>query len=270
MDADMSQLRKLQNTFQSSVLEPDIENELGWVSASGRATPDTQLAIYGHAYRARLKEVLANDYPATLIAIGEDQFNQIADDYIHLHPSHYFSLRDFGVHMPTFIENLITQNTSYKGMHWLHELALFEWTLGDAFDAADVEIVSEQELTNIPPEDWADLRFVLHPSVQCLELEWNIPAMWQALTADVPAQVTAIHEDASPWLIWRQQLVTRFRSMQRDEQLALEAVRKGQDFNTVCEVLTKLVEEEQVPAHAAGLLKGWIAQGLISGVQLEQ
>lgn len=267
----MKQLAKLQHTFQDCVLQPGNPASTAWVSASGRAAPETQLSIYSYAYRARLEEVLTNDFPAILMAIGDDHFKQLADDYIEAHPSHYFSLRDFGRHLPGFITDLIQQHESqdiqWQDMPWLYELALFEWTLGQAFDAADVTLVTEQDMATISPEAWPELEFTLHPSVQRLDFEWNIPEMWQALTDDDPVEVTATREATSPWLVWREQLVTRFRSMQTDEQLALDKVREGASFNDVCESLATMINEDEVPLRAATLLKGWITQGLISGIQ---
>lgn len=263
----MKQLTKLQQTFQERVLHPGIQASTAWVSANGRATPETQLSIYTYAYRARLKEVLANDYPAVLMAIGDGNFNQLADDYIQEHPSRYFSLRDFGRHLPGFVYEWIQHHERYQDMYWLYELALFEWSLGQAFDVSNVAIFKVQDMASIPPDAWPELRFVMHPSVQRLDLEWNIPEMWQALTDDNPAEVTAVRETASPWLVWREQLTTRFRSMPIDEQRTLDKLCEGASFNDICEILATLMNEDEVPLHAAGLLKGWIAQGLISGIK---
>jgi hypothetical protein len=263
----MKNLARLQQTFQDCVLQAGKADTASWISAKGRADPEIRLSVYIHAYRGRLKEVLANDYPAVLMAIGDNQFNRLADDYIDAHPSLCYSLRDFGHHLPAFVAGMKQQYEDWRGMHWLHELSLFERTLGQAFDAADDTAISEQDLAGIAPEAWPELRFHMHPSVHRLDLEWNISAMWQALTADSPVQVTAIRESASPWLVWRDQLITRFRSMQGDEQLALDQLRAGNSFSQACEALTALMREDQVPLRAAGLLKSWMAQGLISGIQ---
>lgn len=260
----MNQLAKLQHTFQDCVLQPDSVTT-AWISASGRASPETQLSVYAHAYQARLEEVLANDFPAMLMAIGDENFNRICDDYITEKPSMFFSLRDFGCHMPEFISKLIQQGEIYKNQEWLYELALFEWTLGQAFDAADVSLMTEQEMAVIAPEDWPELRFQLAPCVHRLDLVWNIPEIWLALTTDNPTPVNATQSETSPWLVWREELVTRFRSMQKDEQLAFDTLRQGGSFNEVCETLATIMNENEVPLRAAGLLKGWLSQGLISG-----
>ena len=259
----MTPLAKLQHRFQESVLDPGKAVSTTWISASGRAAPDIQLSIYCHAYRARLREVLANDYPATQTAIGDDHFNALVTDYIDTHPSHYFNLRDFGQHLPGYLADRVQYDAGYRGMHWLVELAEFEWTLGLAFNAADVILFTEQDMAGIPFETWPELRFIVHPSLHRLDFEWNTPEMWLALTADPPTPVSAVRNQAGSWLIWREQLVTRFRSMPGDEQQALDKVCMGGSFYQMCEQLATLMNEEEVPLRAAGLLKGWIARGLI-------
>lgn len=262
----MNQLEKLQHTFQDYVLKPEPSASNAWVSAEGKASPETQLSIYSYAYHARLTEVLANDYPAVLIAIGEDYFNELTTNYIEEHPSKFFSLRDFGAGFPSFISSLIQQQAKWQDMPWLYELALFEWNLGQAFDAADDKIFTEQDMASVAPEAWPELKFKLHSSVERLDFEWNIIEMWQALTAEIPTEISATKDTPSPWLIWRENLSTHFRSMEQDEQIAFDTLAQDGDFTDICESLANIVNEEEVPMHAASLLKGWISQNIISDI----
>ena len=237
------------------------------VCADTGADPETRLSVYTSAYRARLQEVLANVYSALFMAIGDEQFKQLTEEYIDAHPSRYYSLRDFGRHLPGFVFNLTQQNKRYLDKHWLHELALFEWTLGRAFDAPDSPPLCERDMVMIPAELWPELRFQMHPSVHRIDFEWNIPQMWQALTHDSPSQVTASRGILSPWLVWRERLVTRFRPLEPDEQFALDRLLAGGSFEEVCEALSTSMSESEVPLRAASLLKNWIAQGLIGGIR---
>jgi hypothetical protein len=118
-------------------------------------------------------------------------------------------------------------------------------------------------MAGIPFEAWPELKFIVHPSLHRLDFEWNTPELWLALTADPPTPVSARRNQAGSWLIWREQLVTRFRSMPIDEQHALDKVCGGGSFYQICEQLATLMNEDEVPLRAAVLLKGWIAQGLI-------
>ncbi|MEE8387674.1 MAG: DNA-binding domain-containing protein [Acidiferrobacterales bacterium] len=259
----MSQLAKLQQAFQRRVLDPKQSSLPTWVSAGGRATPETQLLVYTSAYRARLTEVLAEDFPAIANAIGEDGFETLAEAYIDAHPSRYFSLRDFGDHMADFM----THAADYKDMPWLSELAVFERLLGRAFDATDAPIFREQDMAAVPAENWADLRFILHPSVQRIDCIWDAPSMWKVLTSDTPKEVTAEAGESVAWLVWRQQLTTQFRSLNKGEQIVLDTLREGATFNDACVALSTLMAEDEVPLHIATLLKSWITQELISGIK---
>ena len=262
----MNQLAKLQNTFQDYVLKPNPTACTTWVSAEGKSAPEKQLSIYSYAYHARLEEVLANDYPAILMAIGEDYFHQLATNYIEAHPSKFFSLRDFGAGFANFIADLIQQQTSWQEMPWLYELAIFEWSLGQAFDAADDNLFSIEDMASIAPEAWPELKFKLHSSVQRLNFEWNIIEMWQSLTAEDPVEVQATKEGFYPYLVWRENLSTHFRSMQQDEKFAFDVLAQAGSFTDICESLTKLMDEDEVPMHAASFLKVWIGQCLISDI----
>jgi hypothetical protein len=257
----MSDLKELQQLFQARVLIPQDTAAPAWVSPGGRAQAEIQLSVYCHAYRARLKEVLANDFPAVLMAIGEDNFSERAEGYIHAHPSRYFSLREFGSLLPHFIQ----YSDAHPVRPWLYELAHFEWMLCNAFDAADAPVLTEQAMAAIAPGDWPQLHFVTHPSVHRLGFMWNIPEMWKVLTSDTPAEVMAqACDELSFWLIWRDQLVVRFRSLPGDEQSALDTLCAGGDFDQICAALTTFNTIETVPLRAASLLKTWIGQGLIS------
>jgi len=63
--------------------------------------------------------------------------------------------------------------------------------------------------------------------------------------------------------------MTRFRSMENDEQQAMDQLRDGASFNQICEVLATMMNEDEVPMRAASLLRNWITQGLISGIYHE-
>ncbi|MES9971207.1 MAG: DNA-binding domain-containing protein [Candidatus Thiodiazotropha sp.] len=260
----MNRLAELQSNLQHYILNPENEVRAHWVSEAGRAAPSYQLAVYANAYMSRLKEVLTNDYPALSTAIGCERFDKLAQAYIKQHPSRYFSLRDYGTQFPDFIELTINSDPWYRDLGWLAELAWFELRLGQAFDSADCALLTEQDVTAIAAEDWLFLRFEFSPSLYRLDLEWNTPAMWKALTMDPPQTIDALKETSeNGWLIWRQDLVTQFRYLEPDERLFLDALRKGVTFNDACEQLAMGLDVARVPMRAAGLLKSWIQQGLI-------
>lgn len=259
----MSQLADLQQRFQQCLLHPQEDLIHPWIAAGGRANPTRQLAAYIHAYPARLKEALANDYPALLMAIGEKAFDALAQAYLETHPSRFYSLRDFGGQLAAFI----TTARDDQGRPWLAELAKFEWSLGLAFDAADSPLAGIEDMAVIAPSDWPKLCFDPHPSLQRLDLTWNTVSLWTTLTAATPQPITAIQGESVAWLIWREQLTNRFRSLETDEQAALDSMRSGDSFAMLCDILTAHWDADAVPLRAATLLKGWLEHGLIRAIR---
>jgi hypothetical protein len=263
----MRSLGEIQAGMQAYILDPQREKNPAWVSSGGRATPAFQLSAYGNAYRLRLKEVLSSDYPAVNMAISDDRFDSLVDGYIQAYPSRYFSLRQYGCHFPVYISQKVEADLTYRGMEWLAELALFEWKLGEAFDAADAQQVLEQDLALIPAVEWPMLSIGFSPSVNSVDLMWNVPGMWKALTADPAQEVSAVEaSEHTIWLTWRQNLVTRFRSLESDERRMFDALRNGATFGEACELLATLMDVGEVPLRAATLLKTWVNQGLIATI----
>jgi len=139
--------------------------------------------------------------------------------------------------------------------------------MSEVFDAADADCVSMSDLASVAPDEWADLRFELHPSVRRLTLAWNAPQIWKAVSdgADVP-EVT-FSPGPVQWLLWRQDLRTYFRSVQPGEAQALEAAREGQSFGELCALLCDEFGEAQAPARAAEFLRGWVDSGLLTAAR---
>jgi hypothetical protein len=253
-------LKDLQNTFKSHLMRGDTAIAEHIVSTPGLAK-DVRLAIYGHAYYARLAEALQQDYEAIHILLGDDDFNLLCKRYIDAYPSKYPSLRWFGQHMNEFLTN----NEPYRDYPYLKEMASFEWCFIEAFDAEDASFITIDEVAQLAPEQWAELKFGLHPSVQLFQYNWNILPVWKAATnnEDIPSLIQLEHPQFC--LVWRQNLTTHYRTLELDEAEFTNGVRAGENFSQLCERLTLLgIDPEQVPMRAASILKTLLDQGAVS------
>ena len=72
------------------------------------------------------------------------------------------------------------------------------------------------------------------------------------------------NENPVRWLVWRAGTDARYRSMDVDEAFALQAVRDGATFAQMCELLTEWVDAEHAAAHAAGMLRRWVVDGVLA------
>ena len=264
-----AELVELQTAFLASMRGAMANNALSDKALSeklmpalalGRyATPELGLAIYQNAYGARLREVLENDHPQLGNYLGDKLWQQLCTGYISAHPSNVRSLRDFGASLPSYMSVAEPFSSSPETT----ELAAFERRLLDCFDAADAPLATWQSLLATPPERWPNLCPQFHPSVHLHRTEWNSVEIWRALKAEqAPPELCPAHAD---WLLWRdRELVTRFRSLSRDEAQAFAHFHAGGDFASLCEALQERLEPEAVPGIALGLLQSWCNEDVIS------
>lgn len=253
----MSELRAVQEDFQAYLLRGTDAIEVH-VAGTVRVPVATRLGIYGGAYRARLVEALAVTYSALAKLLDAD-FQQLAHAYVQTHDSPFFSIRYYGEDLAAFLAS----REEYAGAPLLAELAQWEWAMTTVFDAADAQPLSAADLGRVQPQEWAQLRFQWHPSIVRLSLKWNAPQIWAALSADCERPAAELGAPV-PWLLWRQELGSFYRSLTDTEAAALDAAREGWPFGELCGLLCERVGEERAPLEAATLLRGWVAAGLIT------
>lgn len=259
----MNGLRRIQEDFQDYLLSGDGRIQVQ-VLGSEQVSATERLSIYADAYRLRLLEALDTDFPGLHALLGDAEFDAMGRAYIAAHPSPYFSLRWYGDRLGEFLRT----TEPYSKYPAFAEMALFEWAKSDAFDAAEDRIASVADMAAIPPSAWPGLRFRFHPSVRRLDLRWNVPPVWKACDAGAEPPVLECAEYPIAWLLWRQDLQTYFRSLGVYEAWALDALRRGTSFADMCEGLCEWINAPEVAVHAAGLLKQWIADGLIAEIQV--
>lgn len=222
------------------------------------------LAIYHHAYRARLLAVLQEDFPAVQYWLGADEFALLVQAYLDANPSRHFSLRWLGERFADFIPQQLSQQQSAP----LMELARLEWAFTLAFDAPPGAPLTVPQMASLPAEEWPTLRVQLLPCVQALRLDYNSLALWQAAKAEAEFPASLRLEQPMLCLIWRHQLSSHYRSFAPDEAHALLGMTSdGWNFAQLCEQLA--AHGELAPAKAAGWLKQWLSEGLLQRMQAQ-
>jgi hypothetical protein len=255
----MSKLAQLQQDFQAYVLHGAEPMKMEVVTTD-RVPAEVRLNIYSTAYRLRLLEALETEYTALKAALGDEEFERLGLAYIDAYPSPYPNLRWFGGNLDAWLKAV----EPYSNNLVLSELATFEWAMGLAFDAPDAAVVTIEQIASVPGEQWPEMRFVPHPSLQRRELDSNAPLIWKSVAAEQEPPQPIYQDIPLTWIIWRHELKTYFRSLPVDEAWALSAMTTGASFAEICEDLCEWVDELLVAQHAASLLKEWVSQGLIT------
>lgn len=252
-------LADLQQAFQDYLLSRD-DRLAASVRDTRKADRGALLDVYRDGYPLRLIEALASDYPGVMAMAGPADFDHMARAYIAAHPSHHPSVRWFGKHLADFLADTPPFDRSPA----VAEMARFEWALGEAFDSADAPPIAADVLIALPPEAWETLSFATLPSLHLLSFNFDVPRAWQRRDKQEAGNLDVEPTDATvSWAIWRPQFTSNFRSLAADEAAMLGALMRGDPFPELCQCVVPAAGEEQAPARAAGLLRGWVEEGMI-------
>ncbi len=255
----MHSLPELQRAFKQTLMayqadassSPALQNIL-----SGR------FEIYGEAYKSRLLEALKSNFPALHRVLGDEAFRDLAHRFVDVSPSAYRSIRWFGREL----EKIVQDDESLLPHPALIDLLRMDWALGIAFDAADVEPVSEADLAQVAPQDWAALSFAFHPSLTLLKLDWAVEPIWRAVTNDENAEAPEPIADSHYLLVWREALEAKWRIVDENEALALSMLKQGKRFGELCEYLAAEGNETVAVVMAAQYLKRWVLDRVLIAV----
>ncbi len=259
----MDALRKLQHEFLGYLLNNAAQGIVEHIESTPQHSAEQRMTFYGNAYVLRLKEALGIDYERLHSYLGDELFETLRVQYIESYPSHHPSLRYFGQHMVAMVEQL----EPFKQLPEIAEITRIEQAFANSFDAANCPCVTLDQLAQLEPDAWATLTLRFHDAVQLLPQHSNSFQIWRALAnAETPPQKTA---NETTWLIWRQDLVSRYRALESAEITALTLAISGASFADLCEALLEHFSEAETPQRAVSYLQQWINDQLMCELRQE-
>jgi hypothetical protein len=253
-------LRSLQEWTAAAIMDPAPPEAIERVvSPSRRMSSAERLDIYRFAYRARLVECLADDYPVLKHALGETSFESLCHAYIDRHPSRSPNLNFFGKHMASFCRE--------SGATFNADLATLEWAMVEVLHAAPAARLSLEELTSIAPAAWASARFEPSATVRVFEFAYPVGAYLQAVRMgegpELPASgwsATAVFRDGAT--IWRMDLSRAMCAL-------LQALFRGRSLGTAFDELAdhRLITDNQGP-EVMGWFRDWVGHGIFGAISV--
>jgi hypothetical protein len=178
----MRSLRDVQlAAYRAIVLEED-----GMLTPVVRdsARVGARLAVYRNNARETFHKTLAVTYPVVRRLVGELCFRGLSRSYQRDFPSRSGDLSRYGAELPTLLE-VYYRDTEFD---YLADVARLEWACAEAETAADSVPFSLLDLTRVPADDCALLRFRFHAPVRLLSSRYPVFSIWQANQSDaVPA-----------------------------------------------------------------------------------
>jgi hypothetical protein len=227
-----------------------------------------QLDVYANMYFHRLRDCLAEDFPALLAHLGEARFHNLVTDYLLAHPSTHFSLRELGRALPDFIASHALE----REFPALADLARLEWARVDVFDDADAVPLSREEVLELGTSEQEKFRLALIPAARLLRLDASVLPLWKKLDAGEGGEATSsagARGESCAVRVWRKGFAIFHRSMQPDEERCLEAMAsQGASLARLGELLAGAqpsdAAETQLAQRFAALLDLWVQDEILT------
>lgn len=219
-----------------------------------------RLAIYREAYQLRLLDILKIDFPCLRPWLGNNAFEKLGLAYIDKYPSRFFSAREFGQYMATYLAT----TEPYNKNSFLAEFTHFERTLSETIDSPDASIVTVEDVIAIPPDSWPTIHFTLHPAVTLLTLNWNIADIHKALMVDELKIKRRPFKKPASWLIWRNNIDVKYRELDEKETFIIKACSQAMCFEEICQGLVEWLPEHEAAQYIVQFLQVWLPEQLFS------
>ena len=215
-----------------------------FIAPNSRLTPFERLEIYNRQYWYRVLDALAEDFPALRAVVGSRAFHQLSIEYLTVHPSRSFSLRNLGSKLVEWLAG----HPQHSGRR--HRLAVdvarIEWAFVEAFDNAERTPLTLDQISTLD----GNSQLGLQPHLQLLALGYAADDLVLALhqrqkrgTSEAgvkhdddteqgeghepPAKLPKLRRRATWVAAHRLENAVYYRRLEREEFLTLTAIRDG-------------------------------------------
>jgi hypothetical protein len=229
-----------------------------WIRAKAKFPAKDQLAVYINAYRFRLYDVTAEDFPVLRYYLGDKPFDRLITDFVNTAHSDHFNIGRFAAHLPDFL----VQHKA--GDAFAHELAVLENAISQLTDPPEIPALEPEDLQGMTAESL--MESVLHPRAasQLFAFDYPVNHYYLAMKRDEapppPAPEKSFlavfrHEDT----VWRMDL-------DANEYHLLAKLFTGMPIGQALETLHAelALPEDTLAAHLSEWFSRWMRNGLLA------
>jgi hypothetical protein len=193
----MPVLREIQQAVYRGLVADDDVAATAYVR-SGGLDPAARLCIYRNTFYGTLTNALRLSYPAVHRLVGAAFFEAAAQKLLEDAPPRSAYLDDYGGAFPDFLARFPPASS----VAYLADVARLEWAVNRALHAPDVAPFDAAALLGVAEGNHNGVRFVPHPSIGLVHVNYPADTIWRAVLARDDAALHAIDlADAPVWLL---------------------------------------------------------------------
>lgn len=252
-------LRDSQLRMQNAILlDKNADEPAAWIRAKDQFSPAEQLAVYVNAYRYRLYNVTAEDYPVLKHYLGEALFDTVLTAFVNTAQSNHFNIGRYAAQLPEFI----SRHSATDAM--AHELAILENAVAQLTDPEETRPLTPEDLQDVTADTL--MEYLLYPrkALQLFAFEYPVNdyyiAVKEGRLPPAPALQKSFlavfrHED----VVWRMPLAEQ-------EYYLLQKLFSGMAIGESFDLLQteQGISEEELGANLTQWFSRWIRNGLLA------
>lgn len=200
ISADMKNQQAL---MQDAILQgPNFNSDPeAWIYAKNGFAPADQLSVYVNAYRYRLYDTTAEDFPVLKHYLGDDAFDKLMTDFVNTVPSEHFNISRYAARLPEFMAAQSDKDA------FAYDIAVLENAVSQLMDPVETDAWVPEDLAGLTPE--LLMRSYLQPraALQLFAFDGRVNDYYRAVmelgTTPTPIQgksaVAVFRHDATVW-----------------------------------------------------------------------
>ena len=248
---------QLQEQFIRCITQPDHDPSLFLQQLAATHLPvELQLGIYRRNFSGAIQKTLKQIYPACQRILGKDYFATLCRLYANCQPSMHHDLNAYGALFSALLAEQCRSNVLLKGYEYLADLATLEWRWHASYFSANDSLFDFKAFSQLADDDYSRLEFTLSPSLSIHQSIYPLHEIWNANRIKTSASQQYTLPDESCYLcIYRHQLSPQLNIIDAQTWLALDALDKKMNFETLC-----LSDKFDINTTLPGLIeRGWIS-----------
>lgn len=248
----ISHLKDSQKLMQKAImLGENFDSKVEeWIFDKKKFSAKDQLGVYVDAYRYRLNDITAEDYPALKNYLGEKRFNDLIWSFVNSSQPNNFNIAKYTLKLQKFLEK------KYPKDIFSHELCRLETIIAQLHEPEETAPLTKNHLENMTVEKLMRSKLYPRKALKLLQFSHLVNKYYQEVMDEKkpkPAKgksflVVFRHEDS----VWRMDL-------EKDE---FELLQKLFGKMNVAEALAD--NKKLTPEIISKWFSKWIGNGLLA------
>jgi uncharacterized protein (UPF0276 family) len=252
-------LGEVQTWMQEAILQGSQFNSQQpdqWIRAKHQFTATEQLEVYTNAYRWRLVDTTAEDYPVLQQYLGTESFDALIDNFVDHTYSTHFNIGRYAAKLPQFLAQRANADA------FSIELAILENAVSQLTDPAETQALTSDHFVGMTTDALMESMLRPRTALQLFAFNYPVNSYYLAVKegrfpepprAEKSFVVVFRHEDT----VWRMDL-------ERDEFYLLQTLFAGVPIGKALETVQ---QEFEIPSDTlTAQLSHWFARWMRNGL----